>query len=299
LTPTAARKSIVLRSTHILLIEVITADAGPWAPSGPGFKSRSVDLSLRISETLRGKLDPAPGAPVQISITQSDYDGELMMQPLPGAWARVELLPGTTLVVFSESNEDRGERILSEPACTRVVPAGPVLTGLRIAAQAEAGHLPLARTLALAVLDTARLDSTFAEFLWGKYGDGAMASQEDFNLLADFSERKGFDAGARQALLKGGYDLVGLHGDATPERAQRLALAMFGVLLMPESTDLHENLIDTYLPNLLGITSDLPYQAASAVFKGHKAERDAVEAFLRRHGTDADATPLLKWLNGK
>lgn len=299
LTPTAARKSIVLRSTHILLIEVITANAGPWAPSSPGFKSRSVDLSLRISETLRGKLDPAPGVPVQISITQSDYDGELMMEPLTGAWARVELLPGTALVVFSESNEDRVERILSEPACTQVVSAGPVLTGLRIAAQAEAGHLPLARTLALAAPDTARLDSTFAEFLWGKYGDGAVASQEDFNLLADFSERKGFDAGARQALLKGGYDLVGLHGDAPPERAQRLALAMLRVLLMPEAADLHENLIETYLPNLLGINSGLPHQPAPAVFKGHEADRDRVKAFLRHHGTEANAIPLLDWLNGR
>jgi hypothetical protein len=288
----------VLRSTHILLIEVIAANAGPWVPSSPGFKSRSVDLSLRISETLRGKLDPAPGAPVQISITQSDYDGELMMQPLAGAWARVELVPGTALVVYSESNENRVERILSEPACTRVVPAGPVLTGLRISGQAEASHLPLARTLALAALDTARLDSTFAEFLWGKYGDGAVASQEEFNLLADFSERKGFDAGARQALLKGGYDLVGLHGDATPERAQRLALAMFRVLLMPEAAEIHENLIGTYLPNLLGITSGLPQQSAVAVFKDHEADRDRVKAFLRHHGTEADPAPLLHWLNG-
>jgi len=292
-------KSIVLRSTHILLVEVITAKEGAWAPSSPGLKSRRVDLSLHVSETLRGKLDPGPTGPVHISISQSGYDGELMMQPLPGAWAGVELAPGAALVVFAKSNEMRVERILAEPACTAVVPAERVLPGLRIAAQAEAGNLPLGRTLDLAAPITARLDSTFAEFLWGKYGDGAIASQSDFDLLADFAERKGLDARTRQALLNGAYDLVKLHGDATPERAQRLALAMCRVLLMPEAADLHENIIGTYLPNLLGITSGLPPQSVSAVFKGHEDERNALKAFLRRHGTDADATPLLTWLSAK
>jgi hypothetical protein len=235
---------------------------------------------------------------VQISITQSGYAGELMMQPLPGAWAGIEPQAGTALVVFANSDDLRAERILTEPACTRVVPAEPVLAGLRIAAKAEAGDLPLDRALALAVPDIARLDPTFADFLWGKYGEGAVASQSDFDLLADFAERKGFEVRTRQALLMGGYNLVKLYGDATPGRAQRLALAMCRVVLMPDAADLRENLIGTYLPNLLGIASGLPPQTASMVFKGHEAERDALKAFLHRHGTDA-ATPLLKWVSAK
>jgi len=290
-------KSIVLRSTHILLIEVIGAPAGPWAPSRPGLKSRSVDLSLRVVETLRGRLDPEPAGAVRISITQYDYAGELMMQPLPGPWPRGDFMPGTAWVAFAHTEESRAERILVEPACTQVVPAAPVLAGLRIAAQAERGNLPLAQTLALAGPDTARLDPIFAGFLWGKYGDRAMASQPEFNARADFTERKGLQDRARQALVQGGYDLVKLKGDETPGRTHRLALTMFRVLLMPEAADLHENLIETYLPNLLGIASGLPHQEASAVFKGHESEREAVKAYLRRHGTDADAAPLLTWLN--
>jgi hypothetical protein len=292
-------RSIVLRSTHILLVKVIAAKEGAWVPSKPGFKSRTVDLSLEISETLRGKVDPVPGEPVRVTIPQSDYDGELMMQPVPGSWSRVPLEPGTELVVFAESRVPRAEQVLAEPACTRVVPAEPVLPGLHIAAKAEADRLPLAATLELAAPDTARLDPMFAEFLWDKYGDGALASQVDFDLLADFAERKGLDARTRQELLDGGYRLVGLHGDPTPGRARRLALAMCRVLLMAEAADLHENLIGTYLPNLLGITSGLPLQPAWAVFKDREAERDALDAFLRGHGTDADATPLLAWLSVK
>ncbi len=299
-TPTAqpGSKSIVLRSTHVLLIHVTSANAGPWAPTPEGLKSRKVDLSVRVAEVLRGKLDPPAAGPVNLSITQYDYPGELMMQPLPGSWPRGDLLPGTSLVVFAQTPELRAERVLVEPACTQVMPAEPVLAGLRIAAQAEAGDLPLPRTLALAVPEAAHLDPVFADFLWGKYGDAAMASQSEFDSLEDFTERPGLDVRTRQALLKDGYDLVGLYGDSTPERARRLALAMFHVLLMDEAADLRDNLIGTYLPNLLGITSELPHQEASKVFQGHAAERSALEAFLHRQ-TDADATPLLTWINAR
>ena len=299
-TPTSQpdSKSIVLRSTHILLIDVISANAGPWADSQPGLKARNLDLSVRVAEVLRGKLDPPPGGPMHISVTQSDYAGELMMQPLPGPWPRGDMMPGTALVVFAGTRELRAETVLVEPACTQVMPAEPVLAGLRIAAQAEAGDLPLSRALALAAPEAAHLDPIFADFLWGKYGGAAMASQSEFDSLEDFAERPGMDVRTRQALLKDGYDLVGLHGDSTPERARRLALAMFRVLLMDEAADLRENLIGTYLPNLLGITSDLPHQEASKVFQGHEAERKTVEAFLRRQ-TDADATPLLTWINAR
>src|SRR5258708_4452924 len=126
-TSHSAPRSIVLRSTHILLVKVIAAKEGAWVPSKPGFKSRTVDLSLEISETLRGKVDPLPGEPVRVTIPQSDYDGELMMQPVPGSWSRVPLEPGTELVVFAESRVPRVDQVLAEPACTRVVPPEPVL----------------------------------------------------------------------------------------------------------------------------------------------------------------------------
>lgn len=299
MTQTVSSNSIVLRSTHILLIEVTGLKAGPWAPSRPGIKSRGVDLTVRGLETLRGKINPVPAGPVSVSITQSDYAGMLRMQPLPGPWPPGDLQPGTKLVVFAQSNDPRMEIVLTTPACKMVVPAEPVLAGLRVAAQAEDGNLPLEKTLALAAPESARLDPIFAEFLWAKYGETAVASQPQFDLLAGFVEREGLNLRTRQVLLKSGYDLVTLYGDETPERAQRLALEMFRVLLMPDTADLHENLIETYLPNLLGITSDLPRQPASEVFKRHDAERNSVRAYLHRHETDADATPLLAWLDAK
>lgn len=298
-TPNTEPNSIVRRSTHILLVKVINATAGTWVPSSPGLKSRTVKLSLQITQTLRGTLNPPPIEPVHTTITASDYAGELMMQPVTGVWSGVELAPGTDLVIFAQSTSLRIEHVLTEPACTRVVPADSVLHGLRIAVKAEAERLSLDRTLALAIPEATWLDPTFADFLWDQYGAGATASQADFALLAGFAEGKDINTTTRNALLDGGYTLVKLHGDATPERAQRLALAMCRVLLMGEATDLHENLIGTYLPNLLGITSGLPLQPASTVFKGHEAERDALAAFLRQHGTHADAAPLKSWLNVK
>jgi hypothetical protein len=295
----ATSRSIVLRSSHILLVKVVGASPGAWAPSKPGLKSRKLELSLRIAETLRGKLDPAPEGPVTVTVDQADYAGELMMRPLEGSWSRVPVDPGTELVTFAESASPRAERVLEEPACKLVLPAEQVLPGLRIAAQALGGDLPLARTLELAAPVTAKLDPLFAEFLWERYADDALASQRAFDSLAEFSERKELAPRTRQALIDDGYRLVSLRGDETPDRGRRLALTMFRTLLMPEAADLHENLIGTYLPNLLGITSGLPRQPASKVFEDRDSERDAVQAFLRHHGTDADATPLLEWIRSR
>lgn len=298
-TPQMKPKSIVLRSSHIVLVKVSAANATDWGPSKPGLKSRKVDLSLEIIQILRGKLDAAQGGKVRIRITQSSYAGMLRMQPLPGVWSQVELVSGAELVVFAQSNASGVEDVFTEPGCIRVGPAKPMLPGLRIATKAMAESLHLNRVLGLAGPESPHLDSTFAEFLWGHYGVAAMDSQPDFDALAGFAERKDLDVATRNSLLGGGYDCVALHGDDNPHRAQRLALAMLRVLLLPDAADLHENLIGTDLPNLLGITSELPRQAATDVFKGHESERDALAAFLHHHGTSADAKPLQAWLNVK
>ena len=137
MTQTTSR-SIVLRSSHILLVKVVAAKPGAWARSKPGLKSRTVELSVQIVETLRGKIDPAPDGPITLTIEQADYAGQLMMQPLPGSWSRVPAEPGTELVAFAESASQRAERLLEEPACKLVQPAAQVLPGVRIATQALA-----------------------------------------------------------------------------------------------------------------------------------------------------------------
>ena len=104
---------------------------------------------------------------------------------------------------------------------------------------------------------------------------------------------------AGQLVRHGVSVAIGMRVKEIRRRGQRLALTMCRVLLMPEAADLHENLIGTYLPNLLGLTSGLPPQPASRVFEDREAERKAVEAFLRRHGTDADAGPLLDWIQAR
>jgi hypothetical protein len=229
-----------------------------------------------------------------MSVTQSGYAGELMMQPLPGVWSPVALTPGAELVAFAQTTDSRVDRVLAEPACTRVVPASPILPGLRIAIKAETDGLTLDRTLSLATVEASHLDPVFAEYLWDKYEGEAMASLSAFGSILNFTERGGLDVRTRQTLLQGAYDLVGMHRDDA-DRAQRLALSMCRLLLMPEAAVLHENLIGTYLPNLLGIASSLPPQPASKVFQGHESERDALRAFLRRYGTDGDAAALLAW----
>src|SRR5438045_4350456 len=133
-----ASRSIVLRSSHILLVKVVAARPAAWAPFRPGLKSRKVELSVQVEEALRGLIDPAADRPVDVTVEQTAYDGELMMQPLQGSWSPVPIDPGTELVTFSESASGRAELVLEEQACKLVLPAEQALPGMRIAAQALA-----------------------------------------------------------------------------------------------------------------------------------------------------------------
>ena len=109
-----ASRSIVLRSSHILLVKVVAARPAAWAPFRPGLKSRKVELSVQVEEALRGLIDPAADRPVDVTVEQTAYDGELMMQPLQGSWSPVPIDPGTELVTFSESASGRAELVLED-----------------------------------------------------------------------------------------------------------------------------------------------------------------------------------------
>src|SRR5438309_4920742 len=59
-------RSVVLRSSHILLVKVVAAKPGPWMPFNPGLKSQRVQYSIAIADTHRGQIDPAPDGPVDV-----------------------------------------------------------------------------------------------------------------------------------------------------------------------------------------------------------------------------------------
>lgn len=285
------QRSIVLRSNPILLVEVAAATPHPWAPSLPGLRMHKVDLELTVLDVIRGKGGPGKAS---VTVEQSDYEGMLRMRPLPGAWSGVKLVPGSKWVLFCHGADLPVAQLVA--TCTRVVPADQVLPGLRTAVKAEAEQLTLDAVLALAKPQAARLDRVFVEFLYARYGAVAMSSQQQFDWLMAFAELGPLQAGTREAMLMGAYDMVSDHGEATPERGRRLALAMFRTLQMPEAVDLHDNLVQTYLPNLLGISSAQPPMTAAYVFKDQQALQAAIKAALKGPLRESEHAKLEAWL---
>lgn len=285
------QRSIMLRSNPILLVEVAAAAPHPWAPSLPGLRMHKVDLELTVVEVIRGKVAPGKAS---VTVEQSDYAGLLRMRPLPGVWSGVKLLPGSKWVLFCHGADLPVAQLVA--TCTAVVPADQVLPGLRTAVKAEAEQLTLDAVLTLAKPQAARLDRVFVEFLYARYGGVAMSSQQQFDVLMAFAELGPLQVGTRQAMLMGAYDMVSDHGEATPERGRRLALAMFRTLQMPEAVDLHENLVQTYLPNLLGISSAQPPMTAAYVFKDQQALQAAIKAALKGPLRESEHAKLEAWL---
>ena len=55
-----------------------------------------------------------------MTVTQSEFAGELMMQPLAGLWSSLPLEPGTELVLFAKSAVSRVQRVVTEPGLRSV-----------------------------------------------------------------------------------------------------------------------------------------------------------------------------------
>ena len=288
------QRSIVLHSSPILLVAVAAAAPHPWEPSEPGLRMHKVDLALTAVEVIRGTVPPGTPREAGVTIEQSEYADVLQMRPLPGVWSGLQLLPGSKWVLFCHGTDLPVARLVA--TCTAVIPADQVLPGLRTAVKAEAEDLTLDAVLMLAKPQAARLDRVFVDFLYARYGGVAMSSDPQFDRLMAFAELVPLQVGTRQAMLMGAYDMVSDHGDAAPERGRRLALAMFRTLQMPEAADLHANLVQTYLPNLLGIDSAQPPMTAAYVFKDQQPLQTAIKSALKGPLHGSEHTKLEAWL---
>src|SRR5437868_463084 len=67
--------SLILRSTHILLVRIVTADVRPWASRSDGMPQRTADVLLELEEVLKGDVDGHAGDLFRLDITQTGRPG--------------------------------------------------------------------------------------------------------------------------------------------------------------------------------------------------------------------------------
>lgn len=286
----ADARSQILRASHILVVTIRSADVGPWMPHQPTGEQRRVALGLSLDEVVKGAVAQPPGAALRIDITQLRVG--VGWRPPPGLWSSVALDVGAQLVAFSRTASDDAAVILNEPAGERIMRAAQALADVHLVAQTA--DLELRAVTATARPRAATLGFLFAEYLWARYGPSAMARRDDFELLAAVLEEPALDRIARTTLLTAMLTSVDA-AEAGPQ-TDRLVIALFRLLALSEAKDLHDNLVETYLPNLIGLTGT-PTRLAVQVFHDRAADRTAARAALLGYRGHASPAVLLAWLN--
>lgn len=291
--------SIVLQATHILRIRMEDADVGGWSAPRDGWLQRSAHLTITLLEVLKGTVDRRPGEQMRLRVTQYS-SGSPRRPAAPGVWSNQPLDSGTELLAFASSGADRPvESLLEEGTCQQIMPAEGNLANVRLALRADAEGLPPAAIVNLALQQASSLGYLFAEYLWAKLAGPALADLTVFQSLMRLLETPELSPIARWALINAVYSTTVHSPAATPEHVHRLARAFFRLLEVDQDPSVTDNIVQTFLPNLLGVQGGLPDRDADDVFRDSPQERAKVEAILRRYQGTASTQALLAWLGAE
>jgi hypothetical protein len=286
--------SLILSASHILLIRIERSQAGEWSPAPEGGVQRAVDLDLTLEETLKGETREKPGQQLQVTVRQYGT-GTSRIAAVPGVWSYQPIDAGTRLVAFCRSDEDVAAEMLRDPRCEALAGAESALPGVRLALRAEEEDYPLSALLEQAAPLAASLDAIFVQYLWARYQ--ASDEQDKHALTADLIEQPDLAYVARAALLGELYSAAVADPAYPPKWRRRLVVALFRLLGMEAAAVLHDQVVDLFLPNLLGL-ADGPTPEPAEVFREYPGEAASAEAALQGYAGAASAEPLLEWLRG-
>lgn len=287
--------SQILRSPGILWIHVQQADFGAAGSSPLGKDFRKVILKVTLKEAFKGAYQEPKGALLNLEVSQY-VNPSTRTFAYPGPWSNVTVEPGHDFVVFSKASGGSVVAALNDSGAEKVFAAEKALEDVRLAAQIEKESRNLEETLRLAAAEAPKLDFLFADFLWARGSDNALKNPADYAHYIQFLESSGLTYGLRYTLLSSIDSPVTANPDLDPGYANRLGLAMFRILALQNETEIKENILDVYLPNLLAMESHPIAKTPTDIFKNHASEKAKAEEFLAHYKGSVNVQPLLDWI---
>lgn len=288
--------SLILDSSHIVLIEVVAADFGPWKDLGNGTKERSGALTLRIDTIFKGAIKEQPGETFPLTVRQVGRVGSRYFG-VPGLWSDLEIGVGTRLVTFSGGVGSQARELLQDPLLKRVLPADQAETDVRAAMHGEQGRLSVSQAVRSAASEKPRLGILYGDYLTARLKEILFLKWEEFDALMAFVEDPKLSSITRTVLFENIFTRVVDAENAPPTFPARIVLSGFRILRIPAAASLHGDLVREFLPGLLGVNDPIPRLTASEVFKLHPAERDLAEQALAGEAAPTkESAALLKWL---
>jgi hypothetical protein len=282
--------SLVLKAAQIVQIRVDRVEAPDWNDQ----PTRRALLHLTVTEVWKGRL---PAGPLVLGVTQARPQLLGPLLPPQGCWQDGRGKPGERWVVFTSSTSEMAAEALAEGPCLQAQPASETAIDIRIVDHIETDRLTLPAIVELVIQGADRLHLTFAQYLYARFGDLQLEERANLNAALELVTTPGLISPVRATLLDAVETYIS-HSQATTDwHIDRLAVAMFSLLSVPQASDMYENLIETDLPNLLGLTGGADKRRANSVFEHWPKERPVAIHALARYRGPADPKPLIHWLN--
>ena len=288
--------SLILRATHILSIEIQARREGEWQPAPQGGVYRQSTLTIALLEVLKGTTTEGADTVIEVQITQYGT-GTSRIAAVPGVWSYQPTDPGTRMIAFSVSADNSAAILLTDPACQRLALAEDSLDEVRLSLEAEREEFTSAALMQRAEPLLAHLGDLFSTYLWARYGSEVMANTENLEAFLAFLRQPELAQVARVTLLNEVYSYLVAIRTSAPEQAGSLARTLFLLLDIPEVGRIRDNIVDVFLPNLLGLSPGMTVLPAEYVFGAQAGEKDAARQYLQAIGRQSSTAALMGWLD--
>jgi hypothetical protein len=286
----ANSRSLILRATHILFVRVNAVEATAWTPRAGGGEERKLALTLRLDGVPKGQVDQREGAEVHVEALQRRLG--FGWGPMPGVWSNVTVESGMQLVAFAVATSSNAAVLLTDPAAVEVLTTEEAQADVTLAARTSSQ--PLSAVLAAARPQAPTLRHLFADYLWASYRAAAMKDFSTFEAIVTAMEWPDLNTVARATLLMSIPDDVLAVEPVATQYIDRLAASMVRILLLPQAKELRENILGTFLPNLVD-ADDPASRPPARVFAAYPAERESLRKLAAAPGQDAQAAALFAW----
>jgi len=287
--------SEILDAGLIVHIRVVSEELGPWEPEEGGMQQRSGRLAVEVVEILKGRLSVVAGDLVALNVVERGSAGGRIADYY-GIWAHVSTTPGSELVAFCDSASDDLRVALTDEHCDELVPAELVLPDLRLAMTLDAENLTPDALLAEAARHRTEGGALFARYIWAKTRNAVVGSMDRFNALMQIAEDPRTRTEAQEAYLLAAYEDATFTEELAKAQRARLARSMFRTALEDDSAELREQLLDTFIPNL--VEAEAPERlSASEVFTDETDLGERVRADATDPQTSTYSESLEAWLS--
>lgn len=283
--------SVIRQSASIALVRILSATPEPWEASNSYERSRRLTIEVLAVRVLRGGLQA--GSRGTIRAVQRESVG--LTHAVAGSWSGKAVERDREYLVFSRSASTDPDEVFADDA-TLLVAEPNAAVDVETALEFEDHRWPLRDLNAHAGPAARQLGPMFASYLGERFPDSVKHGIREWDGILSFIERRDLNPAFRVPAAEAAFDAVLLFSPAPRDIVRRTVFMAFNLLASADDPASQASLLDTYLPNLLGMEGQEVKRTATQVFANKATERRMAEKALAQSPPSAGRERLLRWL---